>query len=151
MNTQPPLAYLGHQCPGRARLKFAANRGETEHFAALSALIAEAPGVVSIRANALTASLLILHKGPLEEIVTFATSRNLLRLSEQPVYAQSQVIEPEEISLGGLATIAVLGLGVVQLLRGEILGPASQLFGLAWHMLQQPAGNGGAGDAGDAG
>jgi hypothetical protein len=140
MTEQPPLAYLSHHCPGRARLKFAANRGSTEYFARLSALLAEAPGVIAVTANAVTASLLILHKGPLSDVLDFAQSRELVRLSKQPVHARSQVVEADEISLKTLATMAVLGLGVVQLLRGEVLGPASQLFGLAWHMLREPAG-----------
>lgn len=150
MTTEPPLAYLSHSCPGRARLKFAANRGDTEHFARLSALLAEAPGVVSIKANALTASLLILHQGSLEEILAFAETREALRLSTRPVYARSQATETDEFSLKALATVAVLGLGMIQLLRGEVLGPASQLFGLAWHMVRQPSGDAGTEDLTDA-
>ncbi|NJO67573.1 MAG: hypothetical protein HC826_00985 [Rhodospirillales bacterium] len=104
--------------------------------------------MTSVTTNPLTASLLILHHGSLQEVLEFARSRNLIQLSDRPVYARSQFGEPDELSIKALTVAALLGLGTIQLLRGDILGPASQLFGLAWHMLQNSGGDGGAEEAG---
>lgn len=132
----PPPAYLCHRCPGRARLKFAAHRGNAMYFQELSALIAELPGVTGVQTNALTASVLILHQGELADVLGHAASRRLFRLSEEPVYARSQFAEPDEISVKGLVVLVVLGLGVLQVFRGYALGPASGLLALAWHLAR---------------
>ncbi len=136
----PPLAYVCHRCPGRARLKVAVRRNDAAWFEELSARIAEAPQVIAVKSNALTASLLIFHRGALEDVLDYAVSKQVLSLSEAPVFARSQFAEPDEISVRSLATLAMLGLGVVQLLRGRALGPASGLFALAWSLSQHRAG-----------
>lgn len=134
--SDPPEAWLSHRCPGRARLKIGDHRGDEAYLAALSRRLAAAPGVTSVTANALTASLLIRHEGALDDILSYAADQDLVRLSDRPVYARSEFSEPDEISLKGLATLAIFGLGVFQLVRGNVLGPATGLFTLAWHLYR---------------
>lgn len=133
---EAPAAFLSHRCPGRARLKFGAHRGDQQFFTTLTQQMAEVPGIIGVSANALTASLLILHEGSLEDVLAEASVRGLLRLVEEAEFARSRFAEPDELSLRQLATIALFTLGVVQVLRGYALGPASGLFAMVWHLTR---------------
>jgi hypothetical protein len=75
-----PEAEIVHALPGRARLRVAARRRDAEWLAAAAAALRDAPGVEDVTESALTGSLLVRHRGELEELVKWAETRELFRV-----------------------------------------------------------------------
>lgn len=132
-------AYINHRCAGRARFKFAARRGDTAYFFELAEALASGPGVLAVHASPLTASVLVRHEGPLEDIVAFAQSKGLFALVDHPVTPLPQFEEDAgALDVNTLLALLFFGLGIVQVVRGHVLGPAISLFGLALQVAGTP-------------
>ncbi|WP_119165861.1 hypothetical protein [Algihabitans albus] len=126
----PPEASVAHSSRGRLRLKVPARRGDLAFFAELGGKLAAAPAVREVETNARTAGILIKHDSSGEALLAWAGDHNLLTPSGQlfTPHRQRPAAEPNWRTL---VVLVVLLLAVTQLLRGQILGPATTLAFMA--------------------
>ncbi len=130
-----PPVIVEHVLPGRIRLRFPDRRRDTAFFEQIISLLSQHPAVEEARANPLTGSLLVRHSGPIEELAGIAVQTGLIgadtlaELMKRPMptgsWARLFVGQGQQ-----LPTVALALLGVLQMARGRIFGPASELF---WH------------------
>ena len=129
-------ATIEHVIPGRVRLRFPGQRGNTAFFEQIVTLVSQHPAVEEARANPLTGSLLVRHSGSLDELARAAADMGLI--SADALAGIRAQLTPEQrgwLALSPLQgpqipAIALTGLGALQVLRGRLLGPASEHF---WH------------------
>jgi hypothetical protein len=89
-----PDAEIIHALPGRARLRVGARRRDSEWLAAAAAALRNAPGVEDVTASALTGSLLVRHRGELEEVVKWAETQELFRVVQPAEASRSDAAAP---------------------------------------------------------
>ncbi len=126
----PPEASVAHSSAGRLRLKVPERRGDTAFFAELGGKLAAAPQVQEVETNARTASVLIKHASSGDALLSWADDHNLLTPSGR-LFTPRRQRPTAEPSWRTLVALAVLLLAVTQLLRGQILGPATTLAFMA--------------------
>lgn len=148
-------AHIVHRAPGRLRLRIPARRRDTGYFGELAERLARLPGVESVRADSLSAGVLILHRG-VGEAELAAACEGLAELSEVPPPARRAIdqaaaaLERADAALrqasGGRSDTASLvflllaALALVQLGRGQVLAPASSLLWHALELVRHPGG-----------
>lgn len=129
-------ATVEHAIPGRIRLRFPGRRGDTAFFEQIVSHLSQLPAVEEARANPMTGSLVVRHSGPIEELAQAAVKMGLIAAGTlETLKAQHLPIGrgwAGQIMAQGqqLPAVALTGLGVLQMARGRIFGPASELF---WH------------------
>ena len=75
-----PLARVVHSVPGRARLRVPGAKGDARTLEALQTALEDAPSVSDVRVNPLTGSLLVVHDGPIGDILRQVEQRGGLRV-----------------------------------------------------------------------
>lgn len=131
--SQPPLrADIEHRIPGRLRLRIRQRRGDPGFFRQAEAALAGVPGVSAARANAQTGSLLVEYSGDEAAVLAAARAHGLdvteppvRHVAVRPAAARSAMETPPPKPLN-LAAMGLTGAGLVQLLRGEVVGSASE-------------------------
>jgi len=143
------VAHIVHSLPGRTRLKLPERRGEPRYFAQLSERLNQCAGIVRVQTNPRTGSLLLEHRVPLEQIAAFAQAQQLFTLAP-PESLQQEIKSSAQASLRwlnrqlaqtgeGLLNVRVVlilglaGLTLIQVARGQILLPATNLL---WFLAQ---------------
>ena len=136
-----PRAYVVHQTRDRLRLRIPEQRNDEEFFEALRAELEALPDGVDVHVKPSTASVLLVHPTmPFAELEPRLRGSRLFTLANEPRpsrRALSPLISAVSAMDRGLAKvtsgstdlrtllfIAVVGLAIRQLLRGEVLGPA---------------------------
>jgi Heavy metal associated domain 2 len=145
-----PAAFIIHRLARRMRLRIPDVQGNTERCEQLVESMTHCPGIVSVRANPLTGSLLIEHEdGAGDVIARYGRDLNLFDLdtrsplAEQPPGAiiQRQLARLDawirsetghRSSLGSVAITALLTGAAWQAARGQLLPTAAQLI---WYVL----------------
>ena len=125
-------ADIEHRIPGRLRLRIRARRGDPTFFRQVEAVLADAPGVSRAHGNAQTGSILVEYAGD-EAAVLAAAREHGLDVAEppdrfaaiRPASSQSVAGAPLPAPLN-LAALGLAGAGMVQLVRGEVVGSASE-------------------------
>lgn len=130
-------ATIEHVIPGRIRLRFAGERGNKPFFEQLVALVSRYPAVEEVRANPLTGSVVVRHSASFDELGRVAVQMGLVSqktLGELKAQQQTgarrwaaALLRPGQSEL---PPMLLTGLGILQMLRGRMLGPASETF---WH------------------
>ena len=125
-----PHAKIEHRIPGRMRLRVAARRGKAGFFQQVEAALADVPGVRAVRTNPATGSILIEHGG--EEAAVLQAARDHRLFAAAPPEARV----PAPVQAGAapratgappnLAAAGLLGAGLLQAARGNLLGSASE-------------------------
>lgn len=132
-----------HQVPGRIRLRAADGEQAAEALAALMATLSGLEGVSACQMRPLTGSLIVQHEGDFAAIAEQAEAEGLFSLAETPAPKPIGLIAEEgltyadlrlrELSDGqwdlrsSLGTLLLL-LAVLQLARGQIVGPSLTLL-----------------------
>jgi hypothetical protein len=141
-------AHVCHRIAGRTRLRVPERRGDAVYFAQVHSALAGHEGVGRCDVNPATASILIEHSVSLEALAEFAVQAGLFRLGElMPAIVPGRErarqglrrLDREltrasngELDLATVAGAGLLALAAVQLLRGQVLAPASTL---TWYAL----------------
>ena len=158
-----PEAYITHSSQGRVRIKIPSRKGDRAFFSVLKDKLPDAseiPGIQRIEMNPTTGSVLVVHdpnyKMPdFTVVTTFLEQQGLFKLgatgmSEPPVSRNIaktfQGVNQRladftsgEIDLQSLAVLGLLGLGLFQLSRGQVMIPAISAFWYAATLLKEPA------------
>jgi len=131
MNIAGENVDVEHMMPGRIRLRFRSRRGETEFFQQLVTFLSEISLVDEVDANPLTGSVLIRHSASPEQIAFLAAQSGLLPAQDLSS-ARGGPPARREARNGSSSPMAVglFGLALLQVIRGRVLGSASEQF---WH------------------
>jgi hypothetical protein len=148
--TGRPLAHIVHSTTGRVRFRFPEQRGNPAFFESLASSLARLGTVIETRVSAHTGSVLVLHTGDLESIVSSAQKRGLFEVGAPPPPVASarrlrdaidglddRVAKTtgETFSVGKLVFVAVVGAGIFQTNRGHLLPAGLTLFKHALEIL----------------
>jgi len=155
-----PEAYITHVAKGRVRIKIPSRRGDRAFFSALKDKLPELssiPGVQRIEMNPTTGSVLVIHHldlkpsdlmmmgGVLEQRGLFklgATDLPGTSISQniagtfQKVNQRIADFTKGEIDLPSLAVLGLLGIGLVQIGRGQVMIPAISALWYATTLLK---------------
>jgi hypothetical protein len=125
-----PVAQVEHRIAGRMRLRVRARRGDAAFFERAAALLTKQPGIQMVRVNPRTASILIGHSGDETAVLSVAKAQGLF---EAAPAGPGRVAAVRSLSPGtkpasplNVAAAGLAGAGVLQLLRGQVVGSASE-------------------------
>lgn len=140
----PARAYLVHSMPGRVRFKIPERRGDVAFFNEIESLLRKCRGVENVAVNPATGSAVIFYSGALEALVAEALRNGLssvldVRMSMPPALDRMRGefarlnervagMTGGETDLIALTLFGLLAFGAVQLLRGNVLAPATTLI-----------------------
>lgn len=137
-----PLARVVHTLPGRKRIRIPEKRGDEVYFNMLKEGLAGCPGVLAVEANPATAGVLVHHATDALHFLDSAVEQELFRLNEDdlhlPVHtpssppvsanpgtaAKSLPTFRSIINLRRLMFLGLIGTGIVQAFKGNIVIPA---------------------------
>lgn len=147
-------AHLQHRVPGRMRLRIPQRRGDVAYFTQLARELSQVAGVLRVECNPRTTSVLVLHEDDAAEVLLeHARERQLFELGDAQARPATLVqhagaglrllderlqlatrgdIDIKSVILGGFVTM-----GIVQLYRGHIVGPAVTLFWYAYQLMSK--------------
>jgi hypothetical protein len=133
-------AYVTHVTAERLRIKIPSRRRNAEFFATLRDSLAKIEGVESVATNPVTASILITHRTTIDAILEHGRVNNLFTLRKN---SPRQTILHKTVTDGfssldnrirkftqgafdggGLAFLALAGIGIYQIGRGNFAAPA---------------------------
>lgn len=124
------VGYIAHQLPDRVRIKVDAKRGDRTFFDRLVSDLSAAPNVTQVRANPQAGSVAVSfdpRKGPIRSaleatgVFHFREPEPRQARAETARLSSEGAPDPNEVLAAGLS-----GLGVIQLVNGEAVGPASE-------------------------
>ncbi len=131
-----------HHVPGRLRVRLHGKRGDTGFFSALTEQIARLAGVLHVKFNVTTGSIVIGYTGTLEQLVHMLlrhglTVQGATTHRSAPAPAHFGVKPLHLVSNRDINPMFMLGtllamLGLVQTVRGKILVPSISLI---WYAM----------------
>jgi hypothetical protein len=141
-------ASIAHRMPGRIRLSIPARRGDAAFFAGLAGQLSGQPDVIRVRPNVRTGSLLVEHAGDAEPILAWAAQEHLLELEPSGASMESagllsapgpavRLVTGRDIDPMFMAGVAFLGMGLVQIVRGQVMVPAATALWYAISVFPQ--------------
>lgn len=146
-----PTVYIAHQYKDRTRLRIPARRGNDAYFNHVGQLLAERDDVAYVETNFLTGSILLHHDASLDDLLHYAAERQLFALPTRtpaavPVLEQAssnfdrldcyiQHKTQGTLDLEGAVFTSLVIAAIVQIFRGQTLGPASALLSYAAAIL----------------
>jgi hypothetical protein len=167
-----PGAYIVHRIRGRMRLRIRQKRGDRDYFEAVQRGLETLPGIEEVRINPVTGTVLLLHPDEsCDRVLDRLRQWDLFELMDcdepvvpvlAPLSSGLSLIDKTlsdssggRLDLRSVAYIALMGVTVAQLVRGQVLGPA---LPMAWQALSlldringwKQAASSGVADAGDA-
>ena len=149
---EPVEARMAHVTTGRARLRLAGSLPDTR-LATLADGLAAMPGIERVIIRPATGSVIVEGRRTAEALEKALRSSGLVTLAEpeeaQPIGQMAQLglwvadMEVRERTRGALdvrtaLALMLLGVAIVQLLRGQVSGPATTLFMEAFKLIDRP-------------
>jgi len=136
-----PEAHVTHRMPRRLRLKVPAKRRDIGYFDAITQHFSSVNGLESVEANPLTATVLITHDLDIDALLLEAQEKgffSLQRTSPPPDINIHQAVSTRfsdidqqlkgftkgSLNVGGAAFLALVGVGLYQISRGNFAAPA---------------------------
>jgi len=146
---EQPLAYVSHKTRSRIRLKVPSKRKDHTFFASIAEKMSSVEGVSAVETYPLTGSLLLLHSSDPDRVIETAgvagglrfarhagTRTNLnRRVSEtfEGIDVALRDATANELDVGGLAVLTLLGAGIYQILKGNLT--ALPWYAAGWYAL----------------
>lgn len=144
-----PTAHICHAVPGRIRFRIPNKRRDTAYFYRLHEKFSSVQCIEQVNVNPLTGSLLLQYSGDLQRImeqikqyrlfdVVSKSPRNEDSLAErtsaslQALNEQIRARSAGELDFWSLVFLTLIGMSVVQLVKGNIVVPATTLL---WYAL----------------
>lgn len=146
----PPAAYIVHAAPGRLRVRIPSKRGDLAYFAAVRKAFSDHPDISGLETNATTGGVLLRHNSENQVLPLREHSHGLFTLQEDPVPKILDTIARGASGSNGsirrntgltntesLLFLTLAGMGAYQLLRGQVLAPATTLLWYAWEIARR--------------
>jgi hypothetical protein len=134
-----------HSLPGRKRIKIDARRGDAAYFATLEKELAECPGVGTVTTDPRTGMALISHTAEDSVLWSHIAKHDLFQFGKNetsaptPVHSSIAGAEHKSYTNPGkrpdtrrLIFLAMMSMGVVQVIKGNIAIPAIAAFWYAY-------------------
>jgi hypothetical protein len=154
-----PEAHVTHRVPHRLRLKIPAKRRDTGYFDAIAQHFSSMNGLESVEANPLTATLLITHDLDIDTFLLEAQEKGFFSLQRtsppemnihkvvtghfSDIDNQIKGFTKGSLNVGGAAFLALVGVGLYQISRGNFAAPAwYTAFWYAMNIFLKSKGNG---------
>lgn len=147
-----PDACVAHTCTGRTRLRIPDRRHDAGYFETVVEGLRSCGWITTVQANPATASIVIQHDVELAEIAHYAAASGLFSLTSLAPSADSALRGASDglraisstvqgmtngvLDAPSLAYAGLVGLALVQALRGNIAGPATTLLWNALTLVQ---------------
>ena len=148
-----PRAIATHDIPGRLRLYVPGRVHDAEYFHNVEHAMKSLQGILNVRANPTTGSVLILHQLSLDPIAHHALHLKLFEVAERetsPAMSPAEYVE-QAIAVEGIAenlirldtrfrniTLGTLiAAGVYQAVRGSFLPPGLTIFAYVINVLNR--------------
>ena len=135
-----PEAHIVHRAPKRLRFKMVNKKGREEYLRSIPEKFSGFKGIDEIEINPQTGSLLFKHGRDADEIIDFVKKHGIFEIRIKSAHSPSvhrgvssiyQALDDLVHSFsngttnaGGLAFVALLVYGMVQISRGNVAGPA---------------------------
>ena len=146
-----PAGYIAHRIGDRVRVRIPERKGDAAYFMRVERDLSECERVMYVEANPLTASILLRYTGANDDLRRDAINLGLFAIEEMPpsvnpvLTATSDRIDQLDrflqrssngsFDLLEVAFVGLIGASIVQVLRGQALGPASTLLAHALAIL----------------
>jgi hypothetical protein len=146
-----PAGYIAHRIGDRVRVRIPERKGDAAYFMRVERNLSACERVIYVEANPLTASILLRYTGANDDLRRDAINLGLFAIEEIPpsvnpvLTATSERIDQlnrflQRSSNGSfdlleVAFVGLIGASIVQVLRGQALGPASTLLAHALTIL----------------
>ena len=149
-----PSAYVVHRIRGRIRLRIRDRRNDDQYFEAVRRQLELVPGIEVARINPVTGTILLLHPGQSDtQVLNTLRQLDLFDFSDGPEPATPALAPLTQgiamvdqalvdnsggrVDLRALAYIVLMAVTVLQIRRGQLLGPALPLIGQAMTLLNR--------------
>ena len=146
---EQPLAYVSHKTRSRIRLKVPSKRKDHAFFASLVEKMSSVEGVSAVETYPLTGSLLLLHSSDPDRVIETASVVGRLRFDRnvgtrtnlhrrvtetfEGIDVALRDVTANELDVGGLAVLTLLGAGIYQILKGNLT--AVPWYAAGWYAL----------------
>jgi hypothetical protein len=146
-----PAGYIAHRIGDRVRVRIPERKGDAAYFMRVERDLSACERVMYVEANPLTASILLRYTGANDDLRRDAINLGLFAIEEMPpsvnpvLTATSDRIDQLDrflqrssngsFDLLEVAFVGLIGASIVQVLRGQALGPASTLLAHALAIL----------------
>lgn len=158
-----PDAEIVHVSKGRFRVRIPSKRGDASYWGTIAERFSGCEGITDIEVNARTASLLFIHESDLTSITRFASSEGIFLLASKATTSEYPSIYDgmtktfnkvdgtikeftrNELDLGSLSFLALVGAGVYQIAKGNFSAPAwytAFWYGMNIFLKSRPGGAG---------
>ena len=135
-----PEARITHTISGRLRIKIPSKKGNKSYFESLEQKFSGCDGVQRVEANAVTASVLLLHDADVKGISKFAQENRLFRVETrgpermplvkrirsgfEDLNIRAKRLTDGELDLPSAVFVSLLSLSIYQIARGNFYAPA---------------------------
>ncbi|MCX7913586.1 MAG: hypothetical protein N2511_03260 [Thermodesulfovibrionales bacterium] len=135
-----PEAILSHKIKNRIRIKVPSKKGDKNYFNYINGKLLECNGLIDVKVNPLSGSVLVLHTTDVAKISEFALTNKIFKLinsKPNPLDLHSRVsmvfrdldrytqsITGGTLDIADMLFLFLMGLGIYQLSRGNITAPA---------------------------
>ncbi len=146
-----PAGYIAHRIGDRVRVRIPERKGDAAYFMRVERDLSACERVMYVEANPLTASILLRYHGTNDDLRRDAINLGLFAVEEAPppvnpaLTAATERIDQLDrflqrssngsFDLLEVAFVGLIGASIVQVLRGQALGPASTLLAHALAIL----------------
>ncbi len=146
-----PAGYIAHRIGDRVRVRIPERKGDVAYFMRVERDLAACERVMYVEANPLTASILLRYTGANDDLRRDAINLGLFAIEEIPpsvnpvLTATSERIDQLDrflqrssngsFDLLEVAFVGLIGTSIIQVLRGQALGPATTLLAHALTIL----------------
>jgi len=136
MSNALPSAFISHSVPGRVRIRIPAMRHQSPYFERVRERLATVAGLHRLTTNTRTASVLLEYEGEIEPVEQIGERLELFALEERPhrpsltqwihaVASQPDALLKQvtdgRVDATGVAALALAGMGISQIVRGQAL------------------------------
>ncbi|MEA3386491.1 MAG: hypothetical protein U9Q89_08640 [Thermodesulfobacteriota bacterium] len=135
-----PEAGITHTISGRLRLKIPSKKGNNSYFGSLEQKLSGCDGVQGVKANAVTASVLLLHNVDINSIAKFAEENRLfkvqslgsertllvnrIRNSFEDLNRRTKNLTGGELDIASAVFVSLVSISIYQIARGNFFAPA---------------------------
>lgn len=135
-----PEAGITHTISGRLRLKIPSKKGDNSYFQSLEQKLSGCDGVQRVKANAVTAGVLLLHDADIKSISKFAEENRLfmvkslgsertllvdrIRNSFKDLDRRTKNLTGGELDVASAVFLSLVSLSIYQIARGNFFAPA---------------------------